>query len=307
MALWVIVSCLLGLSMNWSFWIQSKSKWSHLHVLRALVRFQAIANACNLTIHLLLLIPWPFWGHLINPGNYLWSVDPITCRLITAIQEISSLACAVNAAGIFVTNQGKDELKKERRRKIGFLVVSITSFFGGLLAVVYTKVVPLLKHGTLSGSNCPSHSFSLLCGRIEVKCVFITYVVCSIILFFNNPPFTGSLDSLAKNILNILFKCIATVYLFTTACAVMSAVVVFTPIYLLGGSLYSVTFNTVKLYFDVITLAVSIGFPSFLDRLRADVDNGFTPHTVQSSLLKRSADNEQEMIKIRINTHSQKS
>ena len=81
--------------------------------------------------------------------------------------------------------------------------------------------------------------------------------------------------------------------------------VMFTPFYFLGGSLYSVTFNTVKLYFDVVTLAVIIGFPAFF---RLDVDMRFsTSQSVQSYLLDRSPDNEQRKVKIRLKTHSQKS
>lgn len=301
MELLVISSLLLGLWMNWSFSVHSKYKWSNLHALKALVGFQLTANTCNLTIHLLLLISWPFLGYLINPGDYLWKVDPVTCRLITAIQEISSLTCVANAAGIFVTNQGKDELKKERKRKMAFLLVSAISVMSGLVAVIYTKIVPLLEHGTMSGANCPSHSFSVLCGLIEVKCVFIIYVACSVILFFSNPPFTGSR---AKRILNILFKCLSIAFRLTAGCALMFAVM-FTPFYFLGGSLYSVTFNTVKLYFDVVTLAVSIGFPAFF---HSDVDMQFsTSQPVQSYLLDKSPDNEQRKVKIRIKTHSQKS
>ena len=296
----LVISCvLLGLWMNWSFWAHNKYKWSNLHALRALAGFQLTTNAWNLTIHLLLLIPWPFWGYLLNPGDYLWKVDTVTCRLITAIQEISSLACVANAAGIFVTNQGKDELKKERKRKMAFLLISAILVMCGLSAVVYTEVIPLLKHGTMSGANCPSHSFSVLCGLIEVKCVFLIYVACSAILFFDNPPFTCSR---AKRILNILFKCLFIAFRLTSSCALMFAVM-FTPFYFLGGSLYSVTFNTVKLYFDVITLAVVIGFPAFF---HSDVDMRFsTSQTVQSYLLDQSSDNEQRKVKIRIK--SQKS
>lgn len=301
MELLVISSVLLGLWMNWSFWAYMNCKWSNLHALEALAGFQLTTNTWNLTIHLLLLIPWPFLGYLINPGDFLWKVDPIICRLITAIQEISSLTCVVNAAGIFVTNQGKDELKKERKRKMAFLLVSAISIMSGLSAVIYTKIVPLLKHGTMSGANCPSHSFSVLCGLIEVKCVFIIYVACSAILFFSNPSFTGSR---AKHILKIFFKCLSITYRLTATCALTLAVT-FMPFYFLGGSLYSVTFNTVKLYFDVVTLAVVIGFPAFF---HSDVDMWFsTSQTVQSYLLDQSPDKEQRKVKIRIKTHSQKS
>ena len=301
MELLVASSVLLGLWMNWSFWAHNKHKWSNLHALRALAGFQLTTNAWNLTIHILLLIPWPFLGYLVNPGDFLWKVDPITCRLITTVQEISSLTCVANAAGIFVTNQGKDELKKERKRKMAFLIVSAISIMSGLSAVIYTKIVPLLKHGTMSGANCPSHSFSVLCGLIKVKCVFIIYVACSAILFFSNPPFSGSR---AKRILNILFKCLSIAFRLSASFALMLAVM-FTPFYFLGGSLYSVTFNTVKLYFDVVTLAVIIGFPAFF---RLDVDMRFsTSQSVQSYLLDRSPDNEQRKVKIRLKTHSQKS
>ena len=79
----------------------------------------------------------------------------------------------------------------------------------------------------------------------------------------------------------------------------------FMPFYFLGGSLYSVTFNTVKLYFDVVTLAVVIGFPAFF---HSDVDMRFsTSQTAQSYLLDQSPDKEQRKVKIRIKTHSQKS
>lgn len=301
MELLVISSVLLGLWMNWSFWAHMKYKWSNLHALEALAGFQLTTNTWNLTIHFLLLIPWPFLGYLINPGDFLWKVDPIICRLITAIQEISSLTCVANAAGIFVTNQGKDELKKERKRKMAVLLVSAISIMSGLSAVIYTKIVPLLKHGTMSGANCPSHSFSVLCGFIEVKCVFIIYVACSAILFFSNPSFTGSR---AKHILKIFFKCLSITYRLTATCAITLAVT-FMPFYFLGGSLYSVTFNTVKLYFDVVTLAVVIGFPAFF---HSDVDMRFsTSQTVQSYLLDQSPDKEQRKVKIRIKTHSQKS
>ena len=303
MELLVISSILLGLWMNWSFWTHNiKYKWSNLHALKALTGFQLTTNAWNLTIHLLLLFPWPYLGHLLNPGDLLWKVDPITCRLITAIQEISSLACVANAAGIFVTNQAKDELKKERKRKMAFLIVSVILIVSGLSAVMYTKIIPLLKHGFMSGANCPSHSFSVLCGLIEVKSVFIIYVSCSAILFFsNNPPFTGSK---AKYILKILFKYLSIAFYLTSSCALTLAVM-FTPFYFLGGSLYSVTFNTVKLYFDVVTLAVMIGFPAFF---HSDVGMWYsTSQTVPSYLVDHSLDNEQRQVKIRIKTHSQKS
>ena len=298
MELFVTASFFLGLWMNWRFWLHSKYKWSNLHALRALAGLQVVANACCLTVHLLLLIHWPFLGFLLNPGSYLWMVDPVTCRLITVIQEISSLVCVANAAGIFVTNQGKDELKKERKRKMVFLLVSTVSFLGGVLAVIYTKIVPLLKHGTLSGANCPSHSFSLLCGRIEVKCTFLTYVACSVALYFTNPPFTGSR---AKYILNIFFKCLSLTFYLVTVCLLVFAVM-FTPFYILGGSLYSIYFNTVKLYFDVTTLAISIGFPALFDS-DAEVRSSIS-RTVQSTLLDRSPDDEPRKVKIRIHTHS---
>ncbi|XP_078360800.1 uncharacterized protein LOC144645186 [Oculina patagonica] len=301
MELFIITSLLLGLWMNWSFWVHSKYKWTNLHALKALTGFQVVANTYCLAVHLLLLTKWPFLGYLINPGNYLWMVGPVTCRLFTAVQEISALVCIANAAGIFVTNQGKDELKKERKRKIAFFLVSLISIGGAVLAFFYTKVIPLLKYGTLSGANCPSHSFSLLCGRIKVKSAFIIYVACSVTLFYNNSPFTGSQ---AKYILNIFFKCLSILFHFTTICALMFAVM-FIPFYLLGGSLYSVTINTLKLYFDVTALAVSIGFPAWFCSV-ADTQSSAS-HTVQSSLLDRSPDNEPRKIKIRINTHAQKS
>ena len=301
MELLIIVSCVLGFWMNRSLLVHSKYNWGNdLHALRVLAGFQVMANVCNLCIHLLLLIPWPFWGYAILPGDYLWTVGPVTCRLFTAIQEISSIVCIANAAGIFLTNLGKDELKKERRRKIGFLVVSITAVLSGILAFVYTKVIPILKQGTLSGQNCPAHSFSLLCGHAEVKVAFITYVACAVLLFFYNSPFT---ESRTKYILDISFKMLSGVFYFVTCCALVFGIV-FIVTYLLGGSLYSVTFNIVKLYFDVVTLAVSIGFPAFLNK---DVDQGFTPHTVQSSFSNRNPGNEKGMVKIRINTHLQNS
>ena len=301
MEMFVISSVLLGLWMNWSYWAHNKNKWSNLHALRALAGFQLTTNAWHLTIHLLLLIPWPFLGFLVNPGDYLWKVDSTICRLITAIQEISSLTCVTNAAGIFVTNQGKDELKKERKRKVAFLLVTAVLVMTGLSAVIYTDIVPLLKHGSMGGANCPSHSFSVLCGLNEVKCVFIIYVVCSAVLFFNNPPFSGSKATL---VLNILFKYLSIAFRLTSSCALMLAVM-FTPFYFLGGSLYSITFNTVKLYFDVTTLALVIGFPAFC---HSDVDLRFsTSQTVQSCFLDQSPDNDQRKVKIGIKTNSQKS
>ena len=301
MELLVISSILLGLWMNWSFWAHNKSKWSNLHALKALAGFQLTTNTWNLSIHLFLLIPWPFFGYLINPGDFLWKVDTIACRLITAIQEISSLTCVANATGIFVTNQGKDELKKERKRKMAFLLVSAISMISGLSAVIYTEIVPLLKHGTMSGTNCPLHSLSVLCRLMEVKCVFGIYVACSAILFFSYPSFTGSK---AKRILKILFNCFSIAFRLTATCALTLAVM-FMPFYFLGGSLYSTTFNTGKLYFDVVTLAVFIGFPA---HFYLDADIGFsTSQTVQLCLLDQSPDKEQGKVKIRIKTHSQKS
>ena len=301
MEMLVISSVLLGLWMNWSYWAHNKNKWSNLHALRALAGFQLTTNAWHLTIHLLLLIPWPFLGYLVNPGDYLWKVDSTICRLITAIQEISSLTCVTNAAGIFVTNQGKDELKKERKRKVAFLLVTAVLVMTGLSAVIYTDIVPLLKHGSMGGANCPSHSFSVLCGLNEVKSVFIIYVACSAVLFFNNPPFSGSK---AKLVLNILFKYLSIAFRLTSSCALMLAVM-FTPFYFLGGSLYSITFNTVKLYFDVTTLALVIGFPAFC---HSDVDMRFsTSQTVQSCFLDQSPDNDQRKVKTGIKTNSQKS
>lgn len=301
MEMLVISSVLLGLWMNWSYWAHNKNKWSNLHALRALAGFQLTTNAWHLAIHLLLLIPWPFLGYLINPGDYLWKVDTTICRLITAIQEISSLTCVTNAAGIFVTNQGKDELKKERKRKVAFLLVTAILVMTGLSAVIYTDIIPLLKHGSMAGANCPSHSFSVLCGLSEVKSVFIIYVACSAVLFFNNLPLSGSK---AKLILNILFKCLSIAFRLTTSCALMLAVM-FTPFYFLGGSLYSITFNTVKLYFDATTLALVIGFPAFC---HSDVDMRFsTSQTVQSCFLDQSPDDDRRKVKIGIKTNSQKS
>ena len=136
MELSIIVSCLVGLWVNWSFLVQTKHKWeTKLYILRQLIVFQVTANSFNLSVHLILLIPWPFWGYAVRPGDYLWTVDPLTCRLITAVLVISCIVCILNAAGIFLSNQGKDELRKERLGNNAAVVVSATCFLSGILTL----------------------------------------------------------------------------------------------------------------------------------------------------------------------------
>lgn len=299
----LITSFLLGLWMNWSFAVRSKPKWDNLHALRNLVGFQLTANLLNISVHLLLLIPWPFWGYAINPGNLLWTVDPVTCRLLTVIEEVISISCAANATGIFVTNLEKQELKQERKRKMAFCLVLATFCMGGAFAVVYTELIPLVKHGSLSGSNCPSHPYSLLCDQNKLKCAFATYVVCSVILFWNVDHWSNSQlrESQPRiNILNSFIKCLSTAFQCTTICALTFATMCI-PFYFLGGSLYSVTFNNIKLYFDVTTLAVSIGLAALLAQIHADGSSGVAGHSVGSSLMERSPGTEQRLIKIRLN------
>lgn len=169
--------------------------------------------------------------------------------------------CILNAAGIFLSNQGKDELRKERLCNIAAVVVSTLCFLSGILVVVYTIVIPLQKQSTLSGENCPGHSFSVLCGQTEVKAFFLCYVACSLFLFIFNFPFTKS--SVKKN-LDLSFILLSGVFHVIT-CFNLFFGAAFIVMFLFGGSLYSVTINIVKLYFDIVSLAVSIGFPAFLN------------------------------------------
>jgi len=302
----LMTSFLLGLWMNWSFAIRSKPNWTNLHALRKLVGFQLTVNFLNIAVHLLLLIPWPFWGYAINPRDFLWTVDPLTCRLVTVAEEVISISCAASATAIFVTNLEKQELRQERKRKIAFCLVLVTFCIGGVCAVVYTELVPLLKLGTLSILNCPSHSFSLLCGQKELKYAFITFVLCSVLLFWNLDHRSSCQfsESRLRNILNYFFRCLSIACQCTTICALVFAVACI-PIYFSGGSLYSVTFNTAKLYFDITTLAVSVCLPPLLVQVHADI-NGGTAHSVESSLMERSPDTGQRLIKIRINENALK-
>lgn len=262
MDLLIILPCIVGLWLNWSLLAYNKHKMkTSLDILEHLIRFQVTANSFNLLVYLLLLIPWPSWGYAIRPGDYLWTVDILTCRLITTVQEISSIVCILNAAGIFLSNQGKDELRKERLCNIAAVVVSTLCFLSGILVVVYTIVIPLQKQSTLSGENCPGHSFSVLCGQTEVKAFFLCYVACSLFLFIFNFPFTKS--SVKKN-LDLSFKLLSGVFHVIT-CFNLFFGAAFIVMFLFGGSLYSVTINIVKLYFDIVSLAVSIGFPAFLN------------------------------------------
>ena len=291
MELSIIVSCLVGLWLNWSFLVQTKHKWeTKLYILRQLIVFQVTANSFNLSVHLILLIPWPFWGYAVRPGDYLWTVDPLTCRLITAVLEISCIVCILNAAGIFLSNQGKDELRKERLGNNAAVVVSATCFLSGILTLVYTTAIPLLKQGTLHGKNCPTHSFSVLCAQTEVKAIYLSYVVCSLFLFILNFPPT---KSRVKYILDVCFKLITGVF-HVISCFILFFGVVFIVLFILGGSLYSDAFNIVKLYFDIVGLAVSIGFPAI-------VNTGFTSYVFQPPPSNRNPDNEKEEVKVRIN------
>lgn len=262
MELLIIVPCIVGLWLNWSLLAYSKHKWkTSLDILEHPIRFQVIANSFNLLVYLLLSIPWPSWGYVIRPGDYLWTVDTLTCRLIATVHEISSIVCILNAAGIFLSNQGKDELRKERLCNITAVVVSMMCFLSGILVVVCTIAIPLLKQNTLSRENCPGHSFSVLCGQTEVKAFFLSYVACSLLLFIFNLPFT---KSSVKKILNLSFKLLSGVFHVIT-CFNLFFGVAFIVVFLFGGSLYSVIINIIKLYFDVVSLAVSIGFPAFLN------------------------------------------
>lgn len=305
MELLLIASFLLGLWMNWSFALHSKSKWNNLHALRSLVGFQLAVDVCNIAVHLLLLIPWPFWGYAINPGNYLWTVNPLICRIVTVIEETTSISCAANATCIFVTNLEKQELKQERKRKMAFCFVLVTFLLGGVFAVVYTELVPLVKYGAMSGSNCPLHPFALLCDQDELKYVFVIYVACSVILFQSLDCRNNSnlKESGAKSVVNSLFKCLSLACYCTTMCALVFAFMCI-PIYFLGASLYSFTFNKVKLYFDITTLAVSIGLPALLAQIHADNSNGVSVHSAES-LMESDPGSKQRLIKIRINNDKQ--
>ena len=279
---------LLGLWMNWSFASHNKPNWTNLHALRNLVGFQLTANMFNIAVHQFLLIPWPFWGYAVNPGHFLWTINPVACRTYTVIADLISISCAANATSIFVTSLGKQDLRQERQRKVAFCLVLAIFCLGGVSSVVYTELLPLIKHEALRVSNCPSHPFLLLCGQKQIKYAFTTYVTCSVILFWNihHRSTSGFSESWSRNIINYFLKCLSVACQCTTICALMFAVV-FIPAHILGGPLYSVTFNRVKLYFVIVTLAVSIGLPALLAQLHADGNYGIAGYPVESSFMER--------------------
>lgn len=275
MELLLIMTFLLGLWMNWSFASYSKPNWINLHALRNLVGFQLTANMFNIAVHLLLLIPWPFWGYAINPGNFQWTINPVACRMCTVIEDLISISCVANATSIFVTNLEEQDLRQERQRKVAFCLVLAIFCIGGISSVVYTELLPLIKHEALRISNCPSHSFLLLCGQNEIKFAFTTYVICSVILFWNvhHRSSTRFSESWTRNIINNFLKCLFVACQCTTICALMFAVICI-PGYILGATLYSITFNRIKLYFVIATLAVSIGLPALFAQIHADGNYG---------------------------------
>lgn len=295
MELLVITTLSVGVWMNWSFAFNSKPKWINLYALRKLVGFQLTTNLFNIAVHLFLLIPWPFWGYAINPGNFLWTIDPVACRLITAVEDLISISCAANATAIFVTDPEKQELKQERKRKMAFCLVLVTFCLGGVCSIVYRGLIPLVVYGTLSGSNCPSNSLTLLCTQNGFKYAFASYATCSFILFWSvhHKRYSHLSNSMVGNIIASLSTYLSSTHHCITMCALVFAVTC-TPIYIFGGSLYSVDFNIVKLYFDITALALSIGLPTLLAQIH---DNEVVTYSLESTLVERRAETGPKRIK----------
>ena len=307
MELLLISSFLVGVWMNWSFAVCSKPKWNDLYALRNLVGFQLTADLCNILTHLLLLLPWPLWGYIINPGNYLWTVNPLICRLFMVVEETISISCAANATCIFWTNVEKHDLKQERKRKIAWCMVLVTLLLGGLFAVVYTELIPLLNYRDMNVSNCPLHPLSILGDQKELKYVFVGYVGCSAIIFWSTDDKSKShfREEKPNNSVHTLVKVLFIVCYYSTIFALVFAIICI-PINFLGGSLYSVTFNKVKLCFDIIILAVSIILPALLAHIHASENTGNRGYSMELSRTERMPGLEQRHIKIGMNNNGKK-
>ena len=146
--------------------VSKQGKWFNLYALRNLVKLQLTSNIFNIAIHLLLVIPWPYFGYTLNPGNFLWTIkNPVFCRLFIVVEDLISIFCSVSAVVIFGTNPKIQELGQERIRKMAFCAswCWISVGLGAMFVSSFREIVPLLKHG-----NCPSHPFIILCGRKEI-------------------------------------------------------------------------------------------------------------------------------------------
>lgn len=265
---------LLGFWMNVKFAFQSKEKWFNLYALRNLVKLQLTSNIFNIAIHLLLVIPWPFFGYTLNPGNFLWTIkNPVFCRLFIVVEDLISIFCSVSAVVIFGTNPKIQELGQERIRKMAFCAswCWISVGLGAMFVSSFREIVPLLKHG-----NCPSHPFIILCGRKEIKYLFTTFAMLSFVLFVGMQrrkslrfPECGN----HKSITNSSLKWLCISHNFCTSC-VLAFVFLYIPVYIFGEPFSSaVTYNLGRHYFDVTTLALSVSLPAFWANIHASSDS----------------------------------
>ena len=271
MELLLILVFALGLWMNWTFAFHNKHKWINLETLRNLVSFQLTLNALNIAFHLLLLIPLPFFGYAINPGNFLWTFkSSIVCRLLTVMGDFISISCSANATIIFITNPEAQELKQERRRKqVCCVCIVMMCFCLGRIFVFSFR--ELIDTDSLIIQNCPSHSFFVLCDQKEVKYLFTSFSVLSFLLFC----YLGRSSILELSELWNSFNFLILFLAFSHKCCIFYAMtygLLYTPAYLFGGPSLSVTFSLGKHYFDIVTLALSIGLPAFLAHVFAKED-----------------------------------
>ena len=267
MELFVGISLLLGLFMNCYLWfdIGNKARLDiNLSATRTIIRSQVVFNTLNVTFHLVLLIPWPFWGYFVNPSSQMWTVPSIVCRLLSAVGQTASFACAINAISIVVvTRKAQDRCGRER---IALLLIWITTFGSIVLSIVYIILLPLVMFQ--SWSWCPASSLLLMYDQQEVKSVYGAYVVLSVILFFSlcftrKSHIPGRGGSLAWKIFDACIMCVFLVCTFITVIIIVFAGA-FIALYLFGGTLISGVFNIVNLYFSAAILALSISSPPLI-------------------------------------------
>ena len=205
------------------------------------------------------------------------------------------------------TNVEKHDLKQERKRKIAWCMVLVTLLLGGLFAVVYTELIPLLNYRDMNVSNCPLHPLSILGDQKELKYVFVGYVGCSAIIFWSTDDKSKShfTEEKPNNSVHALVKVLFIVCYYSTIFALVFAIICI-PINFLGGSLYSVTFNKVKLRFDIIILAVSIILPALLAHIHASENTDNRGYSMELSRTERMPGLEQRHIKIGMNNNGKK-
>ena len=220
------------------------------------------------------MIPWPYFGYTLNPGNFLWTIkNPVFCRLFIVVEDLISIFCSVSAVVIFGTNPKIQELGQERIRKMAFCAswCWISVGLGAMFVSSFREIVPLLKHG-----NCPSHPLIILCGRKEIKYLFTTFAMLSFVLFVGMQRRKSLRFSECGNhnsITNSSLKWLCISHNFCTSC-VLAFVFLYIPVYIFEDPFSrAVTYNLGRHYFDVTTLALSVSLPAFWANIHASSDS----------------------------------